>query len=144
MKTCILYFSRTGNTKRMAEAIAKLSGAPIFDIAQLEPSVVEEFDMLIIGMPVEGFRPAKEPFAWIESLPKTEHKKVILFCTYALYKGGTFKKLEKSLGNKGYQTVLSVSKKGMKPDRPADFSETLAEIQKNNRTAAHWCIKRRR
>ncbi|MCW4011228.1 MAG: hypothetical protein NWF05_11540 [Candidatus Bathyarchaeota archaeon] len=130
MKPCVLYFSRTGNTKRMAEAIAQATDAPIFDIATSASSVTDDFDMLIIGMPVEGFRPAKEPFAWVESLPKAEDKKAILFCTYALYKGSIFKKLEKALSSNGYRTVLKVPKKGIKPDRPADFSDAIAEVKK--------------
>src|SRR3972149_1452888 len=121
MKTCVLYFSRTGNTKRLAEAISDLAKAPIFDIASSEPSVVENYDLLILGTPVEGFRPAKETVEFVERLPKTEGKKAILFCTHALWKGSTFKVLEKELSRKGYDIILSVSKKGVKPDMPADL-----------------------
>jgi flavodoxin len=130
MKPVVLYFSRTGNTKRMAEAISESTKAPAFDIASSEPSVVENYDMLIIGTPVEGSRPAKEILAFIERLPKTEGKKAILFCTYALWKGSTFKILEKELASKGYDTILSVSKKGVRPDKPADFSDSIGEIKK--------------
>jgi len=49
MKTCVLYFSRTGNIKRMAEAISDSIKAPAFDIASSEPSIVENYEMLIIG-----------------------------------------------------------------------------------------------
>jgi flavodoxin len=130
MKTCVLYFSRTGNTKRMAEAIAESTKAPAFDIASSEPSVVENYDLLILGTPVEGSSPAKETLAFIERLPKADDKKAILFCTHALWKGSTFKVMEEELASKGYETILSVSKKGMKPDKPADFSDALAEIRK--------------
>ena len=130
MKPCVLYFSRTGNTKRMAEAISESTKAPVFAMTSSEPSVVEDFDLLILGTPVEGFRPAKETMDFVERLAKTEGKKAILFCTHALWKGSTFKILEKELSNKGYDTILSVSKKGMKPDQPADFSESLNKIQK--------------
>jgi menaquinone-dependent protoporphyrinogen IX oxidase len=128
MKPCVLYFSRTGNTKRMAEAISEATKAPIFAIASSEPSVVADFDMLILGTPVEGFRPAKETVDFVERLPKTEGKKAILFCTHALWKGSTFKVLEKELSSKGYHTILSVSKK-MKKDQPADFSDCINKIQ---------------
>jgi flavodoxin len=130
MRTCVLYFSRTGNTKRMAEAISDSTKAPAFDIASSESSVVENYDLLILGTPVEGSRPAEEILAFVERLPKAEDKKTILFCTYALWKGSTFKVLEKELANKGYDTILSVSKKGMKPNKPADFSDVLDEIKK--------------
>jgi hypothetical protein len=59
----------------------------------------------------------------------TENKNAILFCTHALWKGTTFKTLKKELTSKGYEVVLCVSKKGMKPDKPEDFSEILAKIE---------------
>ncbi len=130
MKTCVVYFSRTGNTKRMAEAISDLLKAPTFDMASSEPSVVENYDLLIVGTPVEGFRPAKETVAFVERLPKGEGKKAILFCTYALWKGGTFRALTKKLSNKGYGILLNVSKKGMKQNKPANFTDCLDEIKK--------------
>lgn len=130
MKPCVLYFSRTGNTKRMAEAIAEATNAPVFAIASSEPSVVGDFDLLIVGTPVEGFRPAKETVEFLERLPKTEGKKAILFCTYALWKGRTIGVLKKQLSSKGYKTILDVSTKGMKPDQPADFSESINKIKK--------------
>jgi flavodoxin len=129
MKPCVLYFSRTGNTKLMAEAISKSTKAPTFDITSSEPAVVENFDTLIIGTPVEGFKPTKEILAFIERLPKAEDKKAILFCTYALWKASTFKVLEKELAKKGYDTILSVSKKKVKPNE-TDFSDTQDKIKK--------------
>ncbi len=128
MKPCVLYFSRTGNTKRMAEAMAEAINSPIFAITSSEPSVVEDFDLLIVGTPVEGFNPAKETTALLDQLPKTEGKKAIIFCTYALWKGRTFGTMKKKLSNKGYETILSTSKK-MKKDTPPDFSENINQIK---------------
>jgi len=113
----------------MAEAIAESTKAPVFAISSSEPSVVADFDMLILGTPVEGFRPAKKTMDFVECLPKTEGKKAILFCTHALWKGSTFKILEKELSSKGYDIILSVSKKGMKPGKLADFSDSINKIK---------------
>jgi flavodoxin len=129
MKPCVLYFSRTGNTKSMAEAIAEAIKAPVFAIMSSDPSVVEGFDLVIVGTPVEGFNPAKETTEFLERLPKTEGKKAILFCTCALWKGRTFGTLKKKLSSKGYETILSTSQK-MKKDTPPDFSENINQIQK--------------
>jgi flavodoxin len=112
----------------MAEAISEATKAPSFDMASCEPSVVENFDLLIIGTPVEGFNPAKEAKAFVENLPKTEGKKAILFCTYVLWRGRAFGVLKKVLVNKGYETILGVSKKGVKSGQPADFSESIEKI----------------
>jgi flavodoxin len=113
----------------MAEAISEATKAPVFDMTSSEPSVAEDFDLLIVGTPVEGFRPAKETMYFIKRLLKAEGKKAILFCTHLLWKGSTFKILEKELSSKGYDTILSVSKKGIKPDKPADFSDSINKIQ---------------
>ena len=129
MKPCVVYFSRTGNTKRMAEAISEATKAPVFAMTSSEPSVVEDFDLLIVGTPVEGFSPAKETTAFVERLPKTEGKKAIVFCTCALWEGRTFKILEKELSIKGYDPALSVSKKGVKQDQPADFTDCINKIK---------------
>jgi flavodoxin len=131
MNAGVLYFSRTGNTKRLAQEIAETAKMPIFDIALTEPSAVQNFDILIIGTPVEGSRPTKETLAFIENMPNVDGKKAILFCTYRfLGSGKTFKILEKALAAKGYEIMLNVCKKGIKPDKEADFSEILNEVKK--------------
>jgi hypothetical protein len=85
--------------------------------------------LVILGTPVMGFKPAVETLAFIQRLPQSEGKKAILFCTYALAKGGTLKAMDKELSRKGYSTILSVSKKGVKPNK-ADFADILEKIAK--------------
>jgi flavodoxin len=131
MNTCVLYFSRTGNTKRLAQAIADLAKAPIYDLTSVERSVIENCDLLILGTPVEGSSPTKEARAFVENLPSTTGKKAILFTTYRLFGNErTMKTIEKVLVDKGYETVLKVSKKGMKPKEEADFTKVLDEVKK--------------
>jgi flavodoxin len=131
MNACVVYFSRTGNTKRLAQAIADTAKAPIFDLASTQPSTIEKYDLLILGTPIEGSSPAKETSAFIEGVPKVEDKKAILFCTYRFVGSGrTFKVMEKMLALKGFEVILKVCKKGMKPEKEADFSDILAEVKK--------------
>jgi flavodoxin len=130
MNACVLYFSRTGNTKRLAQAIADMAKVPIFDITSTEPSVIQSFDLLIIGAPVEGSSPAKETSAFIENMPNVEGKKTILYCTYRFFGSGrTFKTLEKTLTFKGYETMLNVCKKEMRPNKEADFSDIPKKVK---------------
>jgi flavodoxin len=88
MKICVVYFSRTGNTKRLAQAIADTVKAPIFVMAETQPASIQDCDFLIIGTPVEGASPAKEASAFIESMPKVESKKAIVFVTHRLFGSG--------------------------------------------------------
>ena len=129
MKACVLYCSHTGNTKRFAEAIGDLLKAPLFDIATSEPSVADEFDLLVIGTPAIGLRPAPEVSSFVKRLPECKGKKAILFGTYAMRMGGVLKILEKELAEKGCVTLLGVSKRVLRKGK-ADFSEALAEIKK--------------
>jgi len=131
MNLCVIYFSRTGNTKRLAQAITDATKAPIYDLASAQPSAIESCDLLILGTPVEGSSPAKETVAFIENMPRTQSKKVILFCTYRAFGNErTMKKMEKMLTGKGYQTIAKVSKKGMKPEKEADLSEVIDQVRK--------------
>jgi len=129
MKACVLYCSHTGNTKCLAEAIADLLQAPIFDVATSEVAVADDFELLIIGTPATGFKPAPEISSFVKHLPESKGKKTILFCTYAFRMGGTLKALEKELSKKGYVNLLSFSKRVLKVDK-AGISEVLAEIKK--------------
>ena len=131
MKPAVIYFSRTGNTKRLAQAIAGELKAPIFAMSETQSSALLDFDLLVVGTPVEGSSPAKEASAFIESIPITEGQKAIVFCINRLFGSGrTMNKVEQMLEDKGYETILKVSKKGMHPGKEADFSDILAQVKK--------------
>ena len=84
---------------------------------------------------MEGSSPTKEIMAFIEAMPTVNGKKAILFVTYKIFGNKhSMKNMDKKLKEKGFETVLMVSKKGMKPEQSADFSEALAEIQKTIET----------
>ena len=80
---------------------------------------------------MEGASPAKETISFIEGMSNVKGKKAILFCPYKVFGNErTVKKIEKMLKPKGYQTILKVSKKGMKSEVAADFSDILSELKK--------------
>ncbi len=130
MNAAVVYFSRTGNTQKLAQAIATEAKAPIYELSAADPSKIANIDVLIFGTPVEGSSPTKEAMAYIDNLPAVTGKKAILFVTYKIFGNErTMKSVEKALAAKGYETVLKVSKKGMKPDKDTDFSDVLAKIK---------------
>jgi len=113
-----------------AETISEsLKIEALYDINVIDPSVVADYDVLILGTPVHGFNPSKEALAFVKSLPKSENKESILFCTYRLWKGRTFGKLKKEMKNKGYTTVLCVGTKS-KEFTKKDFVEHVKSIEK--------------
>jgi len=128
MNACVLYFSLTGNTRKFAETISdSLKIQAVYDITTTEPSVVADYDVMILGTPVHGFNPSKESISFVKRLPEGNGKKTVLFCTYRLWKGRGFGKLRNELKKKGYSTVLCVSAKG-KNFSKEDFSDSTAKI----------------
>ena len=45
--------------------------------------------------------------------------------------------MEKALAAKGYETMLKVSKKGIKSEKEANFSEILSEVKRALETPHH-------
>jgi flavodoxin len=127
MKPCVLYVSHTGNTKRLAEAIAGMLNAPLLNAVTANTSDVDEFDFLVIGTPIIGLKPAPELLFFVNALPAVESKRAILFSTYAFAQGGALKFLAERLGAKGYFVILSVGKRGVKPGK-TDFQDILTKI----------------
>lgn len=129
MNAAVVYFSRTGNTKKLAEEIAEAINAPIFDVAVTEPSKVAEFDLLVFGTPVEGASPTKEAQAFLSSMNEVSGKKAIVFNTCRLFGNSrTNKALEKALKAKGYEIVLAVSKK-VKPNQLPDYTDKVNTVK---------------
>jgi flavodoxin len=112
MNAAVVYFSRTGNTKRLAQAIADTAKAPIFELSEAEPTKIATFDLLIFGMPVEGASPAKEASAYISSLSTATAKKAILFCTYKIFGNErAMKAIEKELSPKATKRSLKFQRR---------------------------------
>ncbi|MGD6853038.1 MAG: flavodoxin family protein [Candidatus Bathyarchaeia archaeon] len=131
MNAAVVYFSRTGNTKRFAQAIAETAQAPLYDLESADTSKIADVDLLIFGGPVEGASPTKEALAYLANLPAISGKKAMVFCTYRLFGNERqMKAVEKELAGKGYEVVFKFSKKGMKPEKEADFKKELAEVKK--------------
>ncbi len=124
-----MYYSRTGNTKRFAEAISKAVVVPIFNIDKSNPEDFKDYDLLFVGTPVTGFSAAPQVIAFVKKLPQGSDKQTVLFCTCAVSKGKTFSVLEKELVQRGYRNILCVSKRGIKP-KEVEFEEAVEAIAK--------------
>ena len=129
MKACVLYLSRTGNTKRFAEAVSESIQSPMFNLKASDPSDFKDFDLLLIGTPVTGFNAAPQVTSFIKKLPEGSGKRTILFCTYALAKGKTFKTLEKKTHAERLQEHIVHFQKSVKL-RKNDFKNATDTISK--------------
>ena len=99
MKTAVRYFSKLGNTKKIAEAIAQGAGVKAVSIAD-EPKLQEYIDILFLaGAPYANIM-APELREYAESLKAEQVGRVILFTT-SNWSRRTVLALRKLLSNNG-------------------------------------------
>lgn len=83
MSTKVYYFSRTGNTRKIAEAIAESAGVHAEDIASAQPSGA---DIVFLGAAVyanSDHKQVPEVYRFIDELKKHPIGKIAVFDTYA-------------------------------------------------------------
>ncbi|KYH36079.1 MAG: hypothetical protein AYL29_015640 [Candidatus Bathyarchaeota archaeon B24] len=125
MKVLVAYYSRTGNTRRVAEAIAKSLEAEVEDIRDYEnrlgvigflrsgyealrrrPAAIqpvkknpEEYDVVVIGSPVWAGSLSSPVRAYL-TMHGHKIKEVALFTTYGISEGRIFRQMEELLPKK--------------------------------------------
>ena len=95
----VRYFSKLGNTKTIAEAIAEGAGVQAVSISD-EPGLTEYTDVLFLGGAPYANTMAPELKAYAEKLDKSMVGKVILFTT-SNWSRRTVLALKKTLREKG-------------------------------------------
>src|SRR5680860_474904 len=70
MRTLVLYDSNFGNTKIVAEEIAKnfAEDVKVVSVKQFEVPYLYQVDLLIVGSPINGWRPTKAMLVLLNSL----------------------------------------------------------------------------
>ena len=90
MKIAVRYYTKTGNTKRLAEAVAQAVGAEALPIS--EP-VAEKADILFLGNSYYAFTIDPEVRAFIRSRDKSKIGKIVNFGSAAMM-NSTWKKVK--------------------------------------------------
>jgi flavodoxin len=109
MKILITYYSQTGNTKKVAEAIYEAlyeQDLIIKPIEDLEPTSLNSFDLVIIGSGVYASRVHSSLINFLKQINDLPNK-FAYFCTHAsleLYQT-PFKKLTRLIEKKGSEIV---------------------------------------
>lgn len=81
MKSVVIYYSETGNTEKVAKAIAVSLGADLKRIEEVKTDDVSKYDLIFLGTPVHGSAPAKIVRRFLKELPNLSSKKGAAFCT---------------------------------------------------------------
>ena len=90
MKIAVRYYTKTGNTKKLAEAVAKAVGA---EARPLSEPVAEPVDLLFLGNSYYAFSIDPEVRNFIRSLDKSKVGKIVNFGSAAML-NSTYKKVK--------------------------------------------------
>ena len=90
MKYAVRFYTKTGNTKRLADAVAKELGVEALPIS--EP-ITEPVDILFLGNSYYAFNIDPEVRNFVQSLSKDKVGKIVNFGSAALL-NSTFKKIK--------------------------------------------------
>ena len=97
MKVAVRYYTKTGNTKRLAEAVAEAIGAEALPITA---PVTEKVDILFLGNSYYAFSIDPEVRDFIRSLDKEKIGKIVNFGSAAML-NSTWKKVKAEADNAG-------------------------------------------
>ena len=90
MKIAVRYYTKTGNTKRLAEAVAKAVNA---EALPLSAPIDEKVDVLFLGNSYYAFSIDPEVRAYIQSLDKNKIGRIVNFGSAAML-NSTLKKVK--------------------------------------------------
>lgn len=111
MKAAIIYKSiHHGNTKKIAEVMAKVLEAELFDLKDVAPKIVKEYGLIGFGSGIYYGKPHKKLMAFVEELNSAENKKAFVFSTSGRGKPNNW--LKENLSNKGFEVIGEFHCKG--------------------------------
>jgi flavodoxin I len=141
MKIALTQFSRGGNTRRVAEAMAEELGVTAVDVKKEKPDV-SDVDLLVVGSGTYGGKPGKVIVTYLENLKPAESKKAACFSSCASGDASkTLQAMKDILSQKGYSNVdcfsclgkflMGLSKRGHPSDEELAHAREFAKKLKS-------------
>ncbi|MDJ0496312.1 MAG: flavodoxin domain-containing protein [Acidimicrobiia bacterium] len=122
MNVAIVFDSKTGTTKAVAEAMAEVVRAAghqctVGSVQDADPAIVSEADAICVGSWCKGVyvilqHATKETMDFIGRLGNLDGKPAAVFCTYKLATGGMLPKMATSLEGRGANVTGSFKSRG--------------------------------
>jgi flavodoxin len=97
MKIAVRYYTQTGNTKRLAEAVAQAVGVEAYDLSK---PIEEPVDILFLGNSYYAFSIAPAVREFVKSLDKDKVGCIVNFGSAAML-NSTYKKVKAEADKKG-------------------------------------------
>jgi len=114
MKSLVIYYSKSGNTEKVAKAIARGSEAELKRVEEVNPENVSDYSLICIGTPVHALAPAKPIKKFLEKLPDLSGRKGAGFCTmHAVGDKRTLRIIKEKLEAKNIEFLGGFSCKGL-------------------------------
>ncbi len=117
MDVIVVYFSQTGNTEKIAEAIrdgivSTGNRCDLQPIKEVNKSDLIHYDLIAIGCPTFYYREPLNVKGFIQALEPVDGNQAFIFCTHGSVMGNTLYYLNEELGLKGYAVVGSFDSYG--------------------------------
>ncbi len=113
MKTAIIYKSiHHENTKKIAEIMAGVLEAELFDLKDVSRNIIAEYDLIGFGSGIYFSKPHKKLIKFIDNLNGAENKKAFTFSTSGRGKLEFNDLLKNKLSQKGFEIIGEFHCKG--------------------------------
>ena len=110
MKAVIIYDTQFGNTKRVAEAIARILNANLFAVSEVQFDQLQDYELFIFGSPIHAWNMSAGMKELMKNLRGTSFagKKAVAFDTKinSRFAGSATQKIEKQLRNLGFTLAM--------------------------------------
>lgn len=107
MRAAVRYYSRSGNTKAVAEAIAEAAGVSAISVDASDAAITEPVDVLFIGGALYAYGLDSHLKDYLKTLKKDDAKQAVVFSTSWISKH-SIDLIKKALSEAGI-TVVSES-----------------------------------
>ena len=115
MSAAVRYYSRSGNTKAVAEAIAEAAGVSAISVDTAESAIREPVDVLFIGGALYAYGLDSHLKDYLKTLKKDDAKKAVVFSTTWLSKH-SIDLIKKALSEAGIPVAPDAFHVKNKPD----------------------------
>lgn len=110
MKGIVVYYSATGNTRKVARAIHRgikevLGDCDIATVKQADPRNMAKYDLITIGGPIWWYRETANLRLFIYNMPQLEGKLCVPFCVHGAAPAGFMFSIVPALKRKGLTII---------------------------------------
>jgi flavodoxin/ferredoxin len=142
MRACVVFFSQTGNTRRVAEAVqevltSSLGFCAIYRLEETDPSELDRYDLVGLGCPAFYFREPLNVRNFLLDVPRQDRggqaKPFFSFVTHGGTPGDVFSRLRRLASARGLAAIGSFGCLGVDTFSPyADRQPLIAQGHPND------------